>query len=206
MVDAAVEKMQRENPVLTATVARVQARLVCGLYPSDWVDAVFQRSQGGPSTRDAFVFTMMWTWFYSGRVALGKIHLGAKPEADRHREENQRVLKEKLPAQFGAWVDPGHGDRDGRLDWAQPIEFTRHLATDARCTCGTVPHGTCAATRSEQWTVAPRGLSLEIGTTAASRTYQHILCENGVARWPYGSQDIFLLLPHRSLHEDLVVG
>lgn len=100
----------------------------------------------------------------AGDVRAVLIPVGMTPSRDRHREGNGRKLTEGLPSEFTASVYDGTDhDGDGLLGWGP-------------------------GTLSSWCTSAP----LEIGYTDASRTVLHLLESGRVARWPYGSEDVWL--------------
>lgn len=101
----------------------------------------------------------------AGAVRAMLIPVGAKPGRDRDREGNAHKLAEGLPPEFSATVHDGTDhDGDAELSWGTETLPTWH---------------TCAP--------------LEIGYTDASRTFLHLLDSGRVARWPYQSEDIWLI-------------
>jgi hypothetical protein len=116
----------------------------------------------------------------TGKVAKLRIPVEASPGRDADREGNQRRLTEGLPDEFNAEIYEGNShDGDALLSW--PHDSVMPWIDG---------YGIESERRLCEWTnTAP----LEIGYTDASRTLLH-LGEGGiVARWPYGSEDIWLL-------------
>jgi hypothetical protein len=116
----------------------------------------------------------------TGKVTKLTIPVDAAPGRDADRDGNQRRLTEGLPAEFAAEVYEGNShDGDALLSW-DGDSVMPWIDGDGNES----EHPLCS------WTnCAP----LEIGHTDASRTFLH-LAEGGiVARWPYGSSDIWLL-------------
>ena len=205
-VISAVEKMFRTDPKGALAVGRTYAGLTSGAFPQEWVDAVFQNHSGAPTIHDAFVFHKIWHWIHTGRIGVVLVHVGSDPVADALVSDNQQALDKMTRAmpQFSATVRSGKGlhDDDGVFQWSEPIAFSRHFMTDAVCSCDDDVHS-CAAGYKEDWSVGASGTMLEIGTTAASRTYLHIFAEGGVARWPYRSDDVFIFRAHPLLREEM---
>lgn len=123
-----------------------------------------------------------------GRFAEVRIEVGAEPGADGDRRANAEKL-EDLPAPFTAHVDlrQNGGDQDGSLTWSEPIRVSRSTGKGYEEDGQTFPY-------LERCLVPPRCVPLEIGTTLPSRTRLHMDQDSGVARWPYGSPFIFLMV------------
>lgn len=118
----------------------------------------------------------------TGRFVSITLDVGRGPHADDERAENQAVLN-ALPAPFTAEVDmiQNGDDHDGWLSWAAPFEAGNNN-TPNRVTIGVYPSGQA-------------GIPLEIGYTQPSVTLNHLVAfGHGVARWPYGSPAVTLLL------------
>lgn len=141
-------------------------------------------------------FTALHTKICAGEILLvqiGTALMRGGPKADAQRKENAQALA-RLPAPFHADVDltQNGGDADGTLKWDAPIRM------DAAS--GVVFLGPCRLDLKQPVpivrTVADGWAPLEIGSTTPSRTLLHLLEAGAVARWPYGSDHIWLLV-HR---------
>ncbi|MFD1309073.1 hypothetical protein [Streptomyces kaempferi] len=102
-----------------------------------------------------------------------------------------------LPVPFVAELDveQNAADEDGTLSWTEEIIVTRSTG---------VPYTAACASRETVTipTVMPSyRVPLEVGTTKPSRTLLHLEEDGGVARWAYGSQDLYVLL---NLHHPLL--
>lgn len=114
----------------------------------------------------------------SGRVAKLTVPVDAVPSRDAARTENEAKLTAGLPDEFTAEIYEGTShDGDGLLSWPQG---TAMPWIDG--------YGNQSTAKICDWAdSAP----LEIGHTDASRTWLHLMDYGMVARWPYGSQDIW---------------
>jgi hypothetical protein len=119
--------------------------------------------------------------------------------ASGERMQSLHDMLIQLRDPFRAVFLGGAGDSDGTFEWDSPIELT-HQQGD----------GTELHLRYE-----PTSVPLEVGHVAPETVPWHIRYEGGIARWPYGSESIALLLttrryPGRSagraLHPDLISG
>jgi hypothetical protein len=126
-----------------------------------------------------------------GNVTKVRIPVGEDPSRDRARDRNQNKLNNGLPPEFTAEIFPGVShEGDGTLSWPQDAIM---LWSDG--------HGNEVEQALCEWaSEAP----LEIGHTHASRTLQHLWESGIVARWPYGSEDVWLFffttLAHKAAH------
>jgi hypothetical protein len=133
-----------------------------------------------------------------GLLAVAWVPVGAAPGKDREQPVNQERLNAIAPP-FRAAFFGGASDSDGTFEWHSPIELI-HQQGD----------GTEIHLRYD-----PTSIPLEVGHVAPETVPWHIRYEGGVARWPYGSESIALLLttrryPGRSagraLHPDIISG
>lgn len=116
----------------------------------------------------------------SQRVILASLGLIGLPEADRRADDNHRLLRDALSEEtfdVDVWSSVGGADDDGRVGWTRPLT----VVLDAD------DHG------GERVTLEPGCAPLEIGYTLPSRTLSHLVYDGGVWRWPYGSQELWLL-------------
>lgn len=129
----------------------------------------------------------------AGAIGIVKVRAGGEPRRDSAREANAAHLAD-LPEPFAGevYMDQHNGDSDGKLSWTEPV--TIDVSTQATWEDCEGVHPLLAPV-----TVRSGWIPLEIGTTQASRTLLHVREEGGVARWPYGSDWIwvFLNMEHR---------
>lgn len=156
-------------------VIRYQRMLERGTCPGWFADFLAQ-GDGRWDIYDGYALLLLSGWWFDGLVAFVHVHVGVGPAADRLVDENNKRLA-GLPdwarAEFSPIVGSGYCD-DGSFEWTRPLRLYTHG-----------PDGKRASYVSKPWT-----LPLEVGRTTASRTLLHIAEDNGVARWPYGSNRI----------------
>lgn len=144
----------------------------------DYTNAIGQ-PYGGWTDGQVAAYSRVHYLIATGKVAKLTIPVGATPGRDADREGNQRRLNEGIPSEFTAEIYEGNShDGDALLSWPEDsvmawIDGYGNETEAPLC----------------QWA---HSAPLEIGHTDASRTMLH-LAEGGiVARWPYGSEDIWL--------------
>ena len=139
-------------------------RLNCGFYDQEYVDVVMQphaMNQDSWDIYDAFAFMKCTPYFHKPH-GVYEFEIGVTPERDRFRKENQSAL-DQIAGPASATVAPqSHGVVTGD-DGFFEFKETPHWFDQSRST-----------------------IPLEIGATNASTTYFHLVCNGGVARWPYG--------------------
>lgn len=170
------------GPVLVQYIEQMQN----GFYPQGFVNAVYQPAfDWYPDIYTAYCFAHVNAWIGTGLVLTAKVEAGEEPLPDRDVEGNNAILNE-LPRPFEAeFTGPASNwDKDdGVFSWTEPVEFGQILYTGTE----------------KVSIVAPRRISLEVGTTQADTTLCHILQNGGLARWPYGSIWIYLFVPTNEL-------
>ncbi|WP_422132211.1 hypothetical protein [Streptomyces misionensis] len=136
----------------------------------------------------AAAFLRVHTGLMSGEFAMALIEVGEMPAGDADRHVNAQRLSHVHPA-FTVRVDAeqSHAEGDGEFCWAVPVRAQR--STGRPFSAGLPPSPELAA-----YEVPPNCVPLEIGLTFPSRTLMHLLKHGGVARWPYQSTVVALLL------------
>jgi len=161
------------------------------VYDPELVNAIGQE-RGHPTSWTAAqvaTFGRIYVDVMGGRVAHVGIYVGGGPYADRARAKNAARLS-AAASPFVATLDMeqnGHTG-DGWLRWTEPISLHKstglpYIEPDGSELPLYIPTA-----------VAPGSVPLEVGTSKASVTYWHLRLHGGVARWPYGSNWIRLLL------------
>lgn len=168
-------------------------------WTPDYIDAIGQlhrcrHTQWPPEQVASFM--MVHHMLMEGEVASVRIGTDGKPGPDKDRVGNQSKLDD-LPGPFTAVVDPDQGTStfgDGTLAWHETIKMEKSLG---------VPHIDLATDHRAPVEIIsdfpPGDVPLEIGTSKPSRTYMHLLNGQGVARWPYGSEYIWLFVPTETM-------
>jgi hypothetical protein len=117
----------------------------------------------------------------TNKVARVEITLGLEPVADAEIEKMNDILKNLAPI-FEAEFWGGTQGADGNLEWTEPILAEGYMQHD---------------TYAEWFTyrVPPDNVELEVGFQNGSKTLMSLLTGQGLARFPYGSEKITILLP-----------
>jgi hypothetical protein len=119
-------------------------------------------------------------WIDGGLLTACRIQVGNTPGYDRDVEYNNQCIKH-MPAPFSGCFKGGDGgDNDGQIRWNAPVNLNM------------IVNGTEYKTVLSPETIPDRA-PLEVGYTNYSTSYQHLIEEGALARWAYGSEDIYLL-------------
>jgi hypothetical protein len=113
----------------------------------------------------------------SGLLVLSTVPVGAAPGRDRQTALNNERLA-GLPDGYSAEFFGGHDDDDGLFEWQELIEVRHRQQDDSTITVSYPP-----------WQ-----LPLEVGHVEPETVIHHIRRSGGVARWPYRSENIVLLI------------
>ncbi|MEV0982317.1 hypothetical protein [Streptomyces sp. NPDC049915] len=172
---------------------RTRKRLADGNHFSpSYVAAVGQMHRAEPGqwpVHQVAAFLDIHAAVGAGRYALVEVEVAAAPRPDADRDVNAAALKD-LPDPFSAELDldQNAADEDGTISWKDAITAVRSTSVAFSAGCQ----------KSEPVTapvlVRPSRIPLEVGTTMPSRTLMHLEQDGGVARWAYGSTDLYLLL------------
>lgn len=154
------------------------------------INAVFQPYRGAwlPSLEDALCWQRIWNDITEGKILLTSVFVGHNPKRDKEKEYHQKTLDSHLFDGMHAEVENGCGENDGSFKWKNLRCVEGHTNGWWKRTwkCGIIEleEATCP---------------LEIGYTAGSKTLEHLgyLWGRGrgaVARWPYNSETIWILI------------
>ncbi|MGH8916774.1 MAG: hypothetical protein ACRD0H_00260, partial [Actinomycetes bacterium] len=158
----------------------------------EYVDAVGQIHRCTPSTwpvHQVAAFLQLHSRINAGHYAKVLVGVDVLPRPDADRAGNASALSD-LPVPFAAELDMNQNgaDDDGTVSWGESITVTRSTGVPFAAGC----------TRTSPVTVPvdlrPFRVPLEVGTTMPSRTLLHLEEDGGVARWAYGSTDLYVLL------------
>ena len=137
---------------------------------SELISAICQSSRGHMTTvYDAHAIALILSSIGLGEVTVIRIPLSGTIDFNSNQDSNQRVLNSLKPT-FEAVFSGRQADADGTFAWKD---------------------GFVAGNRdiNGPWTVP-----LEIGTTSAWTTWEHLTFHGGVARVPYSSHNLYLFL------------
>lgn len=145
-----------------------------GFVPDWWADCVAQHTWRRHQIVDAGTMQMMELWLRIGYLAVGRVHIGESPSADKEREKNQERLNEACP-ELDARVSGGH-DNDGSVAVSENLRFVKFMKAP--------PFGFSKK--------PPSRVPLEIGTTGSHNTFLHLQRMRGLARWPYRHEYLWI--------------
>ncbi|MFF7191813.1 hypothetical protein ACFZAR_43230 [Streptomyces sp. NPDC008222] len=178
------------SPSAAQILAQTRQDLRANRIPVDYRDRIGQTQYQAAywSPAQAAAFLRVHTGLMSGEFGMALVEVGEGPAADAEREANAERLARLHPA-FSARLDADQSgaDADGELRWAEPIHAQRSTGRAS---------SEAGALRPEltSYEVPPGCIPLEGGATFPSRTLLHLHKHGGVARWPYGSTVVALLL------------
>jgi hypothetical protein len=177
-LEGSMEEHLLKDPTFSAWLVQTKRALQAGGFPKEIVDAVFQRNWRGTSVSlvDTWGFAQVWACWRAEELAIVSVEVGGPPHGDSVIETNNALLKQAAePFQGEFRPERGRGAScDGSFWWSEPIHLS--LAEGGR------------------FGAKKGGLPLEVGSTTAATTLGHIRGNGGVARWPYGSNRIIVLL------------
>lgn len=159
------------------------------------MDAVYRDRIGQTQHRAAYwppeqaaAFLRVHTGLMSGEFAMSLLEVGEVPAEDAERLVNAERLARMHPA-FIARLDTEqvNAEGDGELRWTAPIRVQRSTGSPSA-------GGAVLSPELTEREAPPGRVPLEVGLTYPSRTLLHLLNHGGVARWPYQSKVVALLL------------
>lgn len=146
-----------------------------GAAAISWADLIDQRgwTRGDPAVQ-GFCTGVVDSLCRAGKCIIIPISVMAEPQPDKHRDLNDAILRTLTPP-FAATVSLAKSGPDGQLTWdtEHPMAPHRHLKDWGTLRCG--------------FTV------LEIGSCPGERTLYYLLGFGSIARWPYGSDKVYLM-------------
>jgi hypothetical protein len=161
-------------------------KLQSDFFDKAYQDVFMQKYMGKPDFADAYAFAGLHMLMCSGEIASFKVDIGKSPLLDSQTEENNRILnvlqRSRSSPKFRAVFVPGKGgsaDDDGIFSWADCVDAS--IITEP-------PNKTARVV------LDPMQVPLEVGYTEASKTLIHLRGEGGVARWPYGHNELTILV------------
>ena len=159
-------------------------KLKSGYFHKETVDSLLQKFERFPyDIYDAYCYAKLHHLLLTEKIASALVYKGATPRGDKEIEYHNFILAKREDSHFFGEFWGGLADDDGYFSWDVPLNFE-------------VKKGSLTDDKIERKSVIiePRRLPLEVGYTAGSTTILHLFSSGGVARWPYGSEDIFLYI------------
>jgi len=196
-----------EDPDVMSTLARLRNRHIRGemdeggIWGSGYADSLGSSARFKPKQwplHQHAAFLKLHALIGSGEVAYTCISTGGTPGPDRDRAGNAVLLGKTHPP-FKAHLDmeQNGADSDGILTWDEDIRLIRP-------TGGFFYADNCKNTGqtllSFPTTRKPGSVPLEVGDSWPSVTLMHLWRHRAVARWPYGSNLIWLFLNYGGRH------
>lgn len=191
IAETSMEDYVGRDPAWLSFLYGFGKELAEGRWSDGYADVI---GEGCPGRRlplhQVHAMVMVNSFIHDGDVMVARIHVGTTPGPDKAIKDNNRKLKH-LPRPFRAFFSPGpRKDGDGVLSWDEPVVFDP-------IACRGDETGPCEASAKQAVVIARGAVPLEVGSTRPSRTYMHLLERSfAVARWPYGSEFVFVL--HRT--------
>ena len=131
---------------------------------------------------DAYMFARMWQWFCIGAIMIHEIEIGYEPVSDDRISEMNDILQ-RLPSGYSAKFWGGKADCDGWIKSSSPLMLPDNLNG------GMYYHN--------------MQFRLEVGYCMPETVYLHLAFAQCVARWPYGSKHITLLVLHHKIWDSI---
>jgi len=193
-----IAKEYLNDPDWLETVAMYLRNMRNGVYSKDAIDVVFQNWDrfGEYTFVDAVAYMLIHTDIHLGKIAKTVIDIGCEPSSDTDRDSNSAALMKGLES-INAWgttlFDPnsteakcrffgnfwgGSADEDGYIEWDGNASFW--IFKDGKC--------------DHDIKIPGRRVPLEVGYTMPGRTIAHLASARGLARWPYNSKIITILV------------
>lgn len=166
-----------------------------GVLRTGYADALGSSSRYAPRKWPLYqhaAFAQIHALIGAGDVAYTYISTGGRPGPDSDRTGNARKLEDTV-APFRAELDmqQNGADADGVLRWDVPLKISRSTGAHffpSACRTGEYSLVTYPTVRE------PGSAPLEVGDSWPSRTLLHLWEDGAVARWPYGSELIWLFV------------
>jgi hypothetical protein len=175
-----------------AMIVEARRRLRNGFYPTHHVRIIGQTDPraGSWPLEQVAAFLFVHAGLGAGKFVQVDIEMHEAPRRDAERAANAAVLAD-LPAPFSAALDMEQNCSprgDGTISWNAPIIADRGTGVGQEVEQG-------VQTLCEEFAVRPAsGIPLEVGSTTASTTAVHLALGGAVARWPYRSTVVSILL------------
>jgi hypothetical protein len=180
-VQIAVDGLIEEDARVLRVLSEGAGRMNHGQYEQAYLEAICQKFMGAYDIYDAFCFWRINILLVTKQLLYLRVPLGHFPLNDDRVEGNNLFLS-KLPSPFKAVFWGGLLECDGKLDWSEAVEMYE-------------------ADTNHPFLVRPGydGVPLEVGRTSAQRSLFHFIESGGLARWPYGQDEIWLFVPKPGL-------
>ncbi|NQU06471.1 MAG: hypothetical protein HQ568_10290 [Calditrichaeota bacterium] len=170
-----IEKMIDDDPELALLCHSTMVKIKEKFYDRPYVDIITQPYHGY-SLGEAYAFLQVHAAIGSGKIIQCTVEVGSEPHKDKEVEKNNRLLN-NLPKPFVAEFWGGLADEDGFVEWNKAIvcdQFIKNVRNSCICKAEKAP--------------------LEVGYTDDHTTLYHLGMDRCLARWPYNSNYIHILV------------
>lgn len=185
MIKDNVNRLMAEDQEWCSVLSQALQQLKEGFYVQEEVDVILQEWPGHSyDIYDAYALSQVRASILGGQIGTAKVDLGATPRADFEVAYHNRMLTHSPDGIFSGRFYGGSADQDGEFAWKHSIDLTVQrydAATNALLEETCVP-------------IDARSVPLEVGYTKGSRTLLHLMQERGLARWPYESAWLHILV------------
>lgn len=170
-----VEELIRENPEWLYLLYEVREKVKKGFFPEDVVDALGQYFYS-PEIEEYHSFAQLWQHLWEGDLIATRVRVGKGPLKDKFVADNADALAGVTWVYWEVEVRNGTGDDDGFINLKSPLVFVDFL------------------TPQNQYVheVDIVSFPLEIGYQTWSKTLINLRMLGRLARWPYGSEHVWL--------------
>ncbi len=172
---------QMTNPEFCTTYCKVLLEMRTGKFDKREMECVSQKFISKYDIYDAYAFAQIHSMIWSGELVIVEVELGTGPYSDKSIEYNNGVMK-KLMKPFSGYFVGGTKDQDGSVKWSEPVFGTEFFLDD-----DDNEHRRLVS-------IPPGSVPLEVGYTSAARTFGHLNLERGIARWPYGYDEMLIMV------------
>jgi hypothetical protein len=183
-----------KDPEYAKAIFDVYTRMLSGSFNQKFLDMVFQKYRENYDIYDAYAFAQIGAGIFDGSIVTAEIDIGQSPHEDKAIEDNNRIIssvqnigtlkdtktgyQRTVGKVFQAEFWGGLESSDGYVKWAEPIYMLQQVD----------------GTTTKSIEIPPGQIPLEVGYTSAARTMNHLGIERGLARWPYDSNIVTLLV------------
>lgn len=183
-VDQAIEEVvsrKLEDPAWAQILTDTLRKMNSGFWDRAYLNVFLQKHRFKYDLYDAYAVANLHAMINTGRIARIIIDIAEQPIADRHIDEMNAILQNHMSPPFAALFSGGNYDGDGNIEWTDEVVAQVSKVNDDH-------------TAHFYVRVPPRKISLEVGSTTGAKTLWQIQSERGLARWPYGSNEITVML------------
>lgn len=170
-----VEELIRENPEWLYILYETREKVKKGFFPQDIVDA-FGQYFYGPEIEEYHSFAQLWRHLCEGDLLATRVRVGRGPLKDEFVADNADALAGVTWVYWEVEVWGGTADHDGFINLKSPLVFDDFLNPQ----------------KSYVHEVDGDSFPLEIGYQTWSKTLINLRMLGRLARWPYGSEYVWL--------------